>query len=214
MAKILKSSGEIVKKPRRAEKKVAAFERPDLNQMHAMDAEMAGEESPQARAERLFQEAYEAGFQQGASAGLEQFLGDVGESHRALTSAGDAIQQAQLQFLEALEPQVVALAKAVASRILRREMTTDPALVQRTVRAALENLTERHHAVLHLCPQDIEALTTHGISLEDEFRQFERVEIVADEHVPRGGCTIETQSVDVDARLDTQLQRIFDALEE
>ena len=42
----------------------------------------------------------------------------------------------------------------------------------------------------------------------------ERVEIAADETVPHGGCAIETASVDVDARLDTQLMRIFEAIED
>ncbi|MBM3288621.1 MAG: hypothetical protein FJY92_00575, partial [Candidatus Hydrogenedentes bacterium] len=50
--------------------------------------------------------------------------------------------------------------------------------------------------------------------LEDAFQAFERVEIAADESVPHGGCAIETATVDVDARLDTQLERIFDALED
>ena len=214
MAKILKSSGEPIKKPQRPDKVVSPFDRPDLEQLQAMDADSVPDETPQARAERLFQEAYEAGFQQGANAGLEQFLGDVGESHRALASAAEAILQAQQQFLDALEPQIVELAKSVASRILRREARTDHELVRRTVRAALENLTEREHATVHLSPHDIEALTTHGVTLEEEFRPFERVDVVADDRVPHGGCTVETKTVDIDARLDTQLRRIFDALEE
>jgi flagellar biosynthesis/type III secretory pathway protein FliH len=64
-----------------------------------------------------------------------------------------------------------------------------------------------------LNPRDIETLAERGEPVAEAFQSFEKIEIAADESVPHGGCTIETKIVDVDARLDTQLMRIFDALE-
>jgi len=214
MAKVYKTAGTAAKKPRRTERSVAAFDRPDLASAPALDADGAELETPLERAERIYQEAYAAGHGAGMEAGLAQFAELVGEAHKALEHAAQALREAQTAYLDALEPQVVELAKTVASRILRREARTDMDLVRNTVRAALENLAERRHAVVRLNPGDIAALTERGVSLEDVFRSFERIEIAADESVPHGGCTIETAPVDVDARLDTQLMRIFDALEE
>ena len=193
---------------------MSEYERPDLNQTPVLDGELLEGESAVARAERVFSEAYAAGFQQGESAALAQFQQQVGEAHSALESAALALQQAHAAFLDSLEPQLVELAKVMASKILPREATTDDELVRRTARAAMENLTERQLAIVHLNPDDIAGLTQRGVSIEAEFQSFERVEIVPDDAVPRGGCTVETKTVDVDARLDTQLARIFDALEE
>ncbi|MDZ4860644.1 MAG: FliH/SctL family protein [Candidatus Hydrogenedentes bacterium] len=201
-------------KTRRTERNVAAYDRPDLNRNPALDTDALEGESAVGRAERLYQEAYAAGLQQGEAAGLQQFRDNVGEAHRALESASVALRQAHEQFLDSLEPQLVELAKTVAARVIRREARADPDLVRRTVRAALENLADRQHAVIHLNPGDIKSLTERGVSLDDEFRSFDRVEIIPDDGVPHGGCTIETKTVDIDARLDTQLMRIFDALEE
>ncbi len=214
MSKVFKNAAPAVEKSRRTERNVAAYDRPDLNQSPLIDAESLEGESPIARAERIFQEAHDTGFQQGEAAALAQFRERVGEAHRALESASVALRQAHEQFLDSLEPQLVELAKTVAARVLRREARTDSDLVRRTVRAALENLAERQHAIVHLNPDDIAALTERGVSLDDEFRSFDRVEVVPDDSVPHGGCTIETKTIDIDARLDTQLQRIFDALEE
>lgn len=214
MAKVFKSQGAKPKKPRRLEKSIAKFDRPDFSSDPAIEIDPAELETPMARAERMYQEAYAAGHEAGMDAGLAEFRELVGEAHKALERSAQALTEAHAAFLDSVEPQVVELAKAVASRILRRESRTDIDLVRNTVRAALENLAERGQAVVRLNPGDIQALTERGVTLEDAFRSFERVDIAADESVPHGGCTIETKTIDIDARLDTQLMRIFDALEE
>ena len=214
MAKVYKTQGEVAKKRRRTEKSVSAFARPDLASALAVDTGLLENETPIECAERLYQEAYASGHEAGMEAGLARFNELAGEAHRALESAGQALREAQTAFHDSLEPQIVELAKTVAARILRREARTDVELVRTTVRAALENLAERKHAVVRLNPGDMQALAERGVSLDESFRSFERVEVVPDDAVPHGGCTIETKSVDVDARLDTQLMRIFEALEE
>ena len=213
MGKVFKSAGEIAKKVRRKEKAVESFSRPDLAKDSPLEIDPTENETPVQRAERIYQEAYAAGHEAGMEAGLAHFHELAGEAHKSLVSASEALQQAHTAFLESLEPQVVELAKTVAARILRREARTDTELVRSTVRAALENLVERKHAIVRLNPADIQNLTERGVSLDDSFQSFERVEITPDETVPHGGCTIETKTVNVDARLDTQLLRIFDALE-
>ena len=214
MARVFKSTGETAKKLRRTGKTVASYERPDLAKDSVIDVDPTEHETPMQRAERIYQEAYAVGREAGVEAGLAQFAELVGDAHKSLESAAQALAESHAAFLDSLEPQVVELAKTVASRILRREARSDMDLVRNTVRAALENLAERRHAIVRLNPADIEALTERGVSLEESFRSFERVDVAADESVPHGGCTIETVTVDIDARLDTQLARIFDALEE
>jgi flagellar assembly protein FliH len=214
MGKVFKSTGEVAKKVRRKEKTVASFSRPDLAKNSPLEVDPTENETPVQRAERMYQEAYAAGHEAGMEAGLVHFNALAGEALKSLESASEALQQAHLAFLESLEPQVVELAKTVAARILRREASTDTELIRSTVRAALENLVERKHAIVRLNPADIQTLTERGVSLDDAFQSFERVEIAPDETVPHGGCTIETKTLNVDARLDTQLMRIFDALED
>ena len=214
MSKIFKSQGAIAKKPRRTGKSVASYDRPDLAKDSAIDFDPLEHETAVARTERIYQEAQAAGYEAGMQAGLAHFGELVGEAHKALDNASVALQEAHTAFLDSLEPQVLELAKAVAARILRREARTDDDLVRNTVRAALENLAERKHAVVRLNPADMQALTERGVSIEDAFKSFEGVEIVPDETAPHGGCTIETKTIDIDARLDTQLARIFEALED
>ena len=214
MAKVFKSKGAVVERQRRAGKSVATFDRPDLAKSGLGDIDPLEYETPVARAGRIYQEAFATGHEAGMEAGLARSNELAGDACKAIESAGEALRKAHAASLDSLEPQVVELAKTVAARILRREARTDAELVRNTVRAALENLAERRHATVRLNPGDLQVLAERGISIEEAFQSFERVEITADDSVPHGGCTIETKTVDVDARLDTQLMRIFEALEE
>ena len=100
----------------------------------------------------------------------------------------------------------------MAKRILRREACADPGLVRSTARAALEHLVEREQFVIRLNPDDFRALHEKGVTLLDEFDGAKKFEVVADDSVGPGGCIVETESVEIDARLETQLQQLVDAM--
>ncbi|MCC6697691.1 MAG: hypothetical protein IT365_18835 [Candidatus Hydrogenedentes bacterium] len=165
-----------------------------------------------AEAERIREEARDEGHREGFDAGRQQALEEAGVVRDALLSAAEAIQRAHLEFLAAVEPEILRLSTYLAERVLRREIRGDLEVVQETIRAALRNLLEREHTCVHLNPEDLSALLAAGFKFEETFSGFERLEVVPDETVDRGGCAVETKTLHVDARLDSQLQRLFDAL--
>lgn len=193
----------------------------ELQSVESVKAEPAGvEELDPARvlaearseAQRKIEEAYQVGYQRGAEAGREEFLASVAAAATALGQAGEAMQEAREAFIASLEPQVVDLACAIAQRIIRRELRLDPHLVAGIVRGAIENLADRERMRVHLNPADIEALQAQGMSLLEELRDVAHFEVVADESVEPGGCSVNTESIHADATLDTQLRKLMDAL--
>jgi len=165
-----------------------------------------------AEAEKKLQEAYEEGLRRGTEEGRAQFEATLAECREALQNAAQAMARARDEFLASLEPQVAALAVAVAERIIGREARTDPELVVRTVRAALEHLVDREGMVVHLHPDDLAALKQHEVDLLDRLEGVKELEMIPDETVVPGGCIIDTGAVRVDAAVDAQLQSILDAL--
>ncbi len=164
-------------------------------------------------AERKVQEAYAEGLRRGEEAGKAAFLEKVGEAVAAFGSSAEAIRLAHDQFLASFEPSIIVLARAAAERVLRRELRqTDLELVQSTVHAAVSAMTEREQLVLHLNPSDLAALEENGIDIVQAMNDAPDVKIVPDETVTSGGCVIDSDSLRVDAQLEEQLGRIFDAL--
>jgi flagellar assembly protein FliH len=193
---------------------VAAISEPELEEEPEPEIDPA-EILAEARreAEQKVQEAYAEGLRRGEAAGKAAFLERVGEASAVFESSAEAIRLAHEQFLESFEPSVVMLARAAAERVLRRELReTNIELIQATVHAAVSAMSDREALVLHLNPADIDALEGNEIDIAATIADAPNVKIVPDESVTSGGCVIDSDTLHVDAQLEEQLDRIFDAL--
>lgn len=217
MTRVITASDHSYPERRKRRRSVTTFARPDLAKASGAGgglSSLPGLETPQAKLERAMQKAVEEGFKQGTDAAIQEARDRIGEAHQVLESAAAAMGQAREQFLKALEPQLLELVKSAAERVIRRETDTDEGLIVRTLRAAVELLIEREEVVVRVNPRDAAALESMGVSIPELFRGFPHVEVIPDERVGRGGCLIETKSLVLDATLQTQLDRVLDAITE
>ena len=160
------------------------------------------------------QEAYQEGLTRGTEAGKEAFEATLAECATALKAAGEQIEATHRAFLDSLEPQVIALVKDIASKVIAIELQTNDAVLQRTVERALSELVGEHAVTLLLNPQDVEAIRNHEIQLLASFPRLSTLTLEADESISPGGCIARTDSMDVDGRLDTLLSHVLDSLTE
>jgi flagellar assembly protein FliH len=139
------------------------------------------------------------------------------EAHAAGLAAGRTEARAQVQRFETLmrvlarpleeldaevEEQLVALAVAIAKQLIRRELRTDPGQVVAVVREALALLPVGVRDVrVHLHPED--ARIVRSLATAPEEQQMWR--IVEDPVLSRGGCRVESDSSQIDARLETRI---------
>jgi flagellar assembly protein FliH len=165
-------------------------------------------------AEQLVREAYAEGLRRGIEAGRQEFDASVSESAAALRVAADGMILARTSFLNAMEPQVLELALAVAERILQREGREDRDLIRKTARRALKQLTERESMVIRLHPDDLEAMRAERIHLLEECEDIQRISLQADPDITPGGCIVESSLVQVDARIESQWEVFCESLRE
>jgi len=109
------------------------------------------------------------------------------------------------QYLHEVEKEVVALALAIAARILRRESQMDPLLLTGAVRVALGQLSKTTQVRLRV-PQVDSALWTEAIAHLPNLAV--RPEIVADTELHSGDCLVETDLGGTDLGLRSQLAEI------
>jgi len=99
---------------------------------------------------------------------------------------------------------VVALALAVARRILHRELTVEPEALLGLVKAALEKMEAREVHQVRVSRQDAAMLR----QLFEQMGLPQRIEVVADPSLAPGGVLIEYSRGVLDASVDTQLAEI------
>jgi flagellar biosynthesis/type III secretory pathway protein FliH len=139
--------------------------------------------------------------------GLEEQSRSAAE---ALFAAVRELQDARRQVLEGAASEVIELALAVARRVLRREVESDPEAAIPVVRELLQRAAAGTQVTVRLSRRD------HGILLGlgdiPEAAGLDGIHFRMDPAITPGGVLVETPAGGLDGTIDTQLDRIEEAL--
>jgi len=109
------------------------------------------------------------------------------------------------RILSRSETEIAGLAIRVAERIISCEVTTNHDVVVNMVKTALERVKDREQVQIRVNPQDYEVVRANREVFAALVEGLRNLEISQDPRVERGGCIIETNLGNVDARISTQL---------
>lgn len=126
----------------------------------------------------------------------------------ALEQAIRSVEQQRCDRQRDLEQQVVQLAVAIASKLVRDELAHQPEIPLRLLREALNLAAGSQRVIVRLNPVDLQLLESHIAPLLATFREGLQAEVVADPEVSRGGCLVQSEFGCIDQRFETQLARI------
>ena len=158
----------------------------------------------EAELEQRTQMAYAKGRQEAESSASQQVSAQVDAVTAALARSIDEITGLRQRFRHEAEEDVVALAIAIARRVLHRELTVSPDSLLGLAKAALEKIDMRevHRVRMHPDFAPLLHANLEKIGLPS------RVEVVADTSLERGSVIIETSRGTLDASVETQLAEI------
>jgi len=126
----------------------------------------------------------------------------------AMQQAIDSIIQTKQAWLLRWENTAIALATAIAERIVRRELSQQPEITVDLVREALQLATGNDGIKIHLNPQDYETLGEQVKHIAARLDSIAPAEIISDGQVRIGGCIVKTEFGEIDQQIESQLQRI------
>jgi flagellar assembly protein FliH len=154
-------------------------------------------------------EGYDAGQREGYAAGYQSGQAQAQAEAERLRQLADALE-AELKSLEhELGQEMLALSLDIAKQMLRQALKVKPELLLPVVRSAMESLPQNtQHPHIHLHPEDA-VLVREMLGAELAHAGWR---IVEDPRLNRGGCMIETSSVEVDASLPSRWHRLATAL--
>ncbi len=138
-----------------------------------------------------------------------------------LDRASSALKAAALEWEKIRESlssrvadKVLDLSMAVAEKIVEGKVAADPNFIKESVKKALASVWQNGPVKIHLHPDDLEeikAAMAKGENFSDEIKE---IELISDSGVKRGGCRVEGDFGEVDARIDSQIGALRQALAE
>jgi flagellar assembly protein FliH len=155
-----------------------------------------------------FKDGLEKGADEGQKAGLECASRKM---EPLLSSLRDALMQLKdlrsATYLQT-EKEIVELSLAIARKVIWREIKTDRKVVLDVVREALSRLENPGKINIKMNPADLQFIKETGYNLSDLIGNIENVSLEAEENIQSGGCIIETNSGEIDARIENQIQAV------
>lgn len=160
-------------------------------------------ELERAMQERISQ-ARQAGFSEGEASGRAKAQAEVRAAIERLAQSIADINDFRSTLSRQAEVEAVRLSIAIARRVLRRELTVDPAAIEGLVRAALERLQSQESCRVRVNPDHVSAMRA---ALE-RAGMSAKVEVIADPAQEPGAAVFEMPSGNLDASMDSQLREI------
>lgn len=157
----------------------------------------------------------EEGFEQGRREGLEAGKRSALEEHRArLAALEEGLSAALAEFVReredlllAARQDLVSLALAIASRVVKREIRRDPGVVGEQVLGVVASAARGSRLLLRLHPEDLEIV--RAVMPRVAAIAGGDVELAADGSLARGSVVARSaRGGEIDASLGTQLDRI------
>jgi flagellar assembly protein FliH len=173
------------------------------------DAVMAALARAEAEAEALRAAAREEGLREGR----DEALVALTPALEALTQAAEAVRASQFERADRLEAHAVDLALFLAEKVLGGAIAAAPELVVEAVRGALRGIVERERVTVLVHPDDLEMVRNAMDDVRASLGGIEHCEVQAERRVSRGGAVVRTPDGDVDARVETKLQRAREVVE-
>jgi len=166
------------------------------------------EEVEQIAYQRGFCEGEQKGLAAGEKLGLRKGRSCVQPVIETLEKLLDELAQARKQTYERIESEIVGLAMAIARKIVGQELSTSPQIVVNVIRQAQRHLESAGSICIKLNPQDLEMLDREIPQLGSDLSNSGDLSFAGEASIARGGCVIETDAGNIDARLETQFKAI------
>ncbi|MCC6445227.1 MAG: hypothetical protein IT210_17420 [Armatimonadetes bacterium] len=171
-------------------------------------------------AESIRRTAREEGLQEGYRAGSDQGYREAADRCESAQEAylsslrsdieafiGSILSERE-RILAETEPEVIRLVLEIARKVLRDESAANPELVMGVVGHALRRVTNKERIRVRVNIADLSHVKERREQIIALLDGIEHLEILDDQRIGPGGCLVETDSGNIDARLETQLEQI------
>jgi flagellar assembly protein FliH len=176
------------------------------------------------QAEQAAQQAHATGLEEGRREGQRQIRIEaraaiveeererVGRLVQALTTGLAEFERNKRRLIGVAEAGLIELALAIARRVCKLLVEGSPEAARANARHVLKAVEHDGDLELRVNPADHDTLREVAGEVLRCGAELEHVQVTADAAVERGGCILSTPDGQIDASIETQLQRVAEAI--
>ncbi|MCD2386755.1 flagellar assembly protein FliH [Borreliella burgdorferi] len=197
----------------------AAKQEADLLQKEAIYKKESIETESNAEIERLAREyeeklktdleiAIAKGREEGYIKGYESGFEDFDKVMRKLHAIIASLIAERKGILESSSGQIVSLVMQIAIKVIKRITDSQKDIVLENVNEVLKRVKDKTQITIRVNLDDLDIVRHKKSDFISRFDIIEKLEIIEDPNIGKGGCIIETNFGEIDARISSQLDKI------
>ena len=160
------------------------------------------------RVEQAYQKGFAEGLREGENTGFEQGTQKIEPLVSSIRNALIQLDRIRKETYQHIEKEVVELALAIAQKVICREIATDKETVLCVAKEALAKVDDPGKIKIKMSPSDLQFFSETRYQLSNLISDIDNVTFEAEEGIQSGGCVIETDLGEIDARIERQLQAV------
>lgn len=168
----------------------------------------------EAEADRIRSEAFGAGHAEGFEAGRSEARAELAPTAHAFGAALTELRALSADAADRVEKPAADLALQMAERVVAGTIACEPERLLDIVRGALRTIVERERVTVLVHPDDLDLMRDGMAEVTGSLGGIEHLEVQEERRVGRGGAILRTSFGEVDARVETKLSRVRDAMEQ
>jgi len=161
-------------------------------------------------------EGYEQGLPEGRTSGAEQALDEKRKEFGDQTcQLRSTLANLLTQFdnnrhtlISRAHQELLALALAIAGKVIHQRIEYDPEIVIGTLKAAVDLVASRTAVQVRINPTDLDRLNRFDPQLAQTCLGLRDSTFIPDENIEPGGCLMETKNGQIDGQISTQVDTI------
>jgi flagellar biosynthesis/type III secretory pathway protein FliH len=169
------------------------------------------DQDPSVQRAEMERQAYEQGFAKGEQDGRLAARQQTAPLLTALETTLAELDGVRQKIRRHLEQEVVELALHVARKVVRHELTVSKDTIVCVVREAMTQLDDPGKISIRLNPDDLKKIRAAGETLSSVMDHLDTIHFEEDTGIDCGGCYIQTEYGEIDARIEEQLRTVEEA---
>jgi len=159
-------------------------------------------------------QARDRGYDDGRNKGYDEGKEEVSRLINSLNRIISATIERRNEIIKNVEQQLIMIVLLIARKVIKTISEHQKGVVMQNIREALSKVRGRTDVVIRVNIEDLELTTEHKEEFLKLMEDIKNVSILEDSTVDRGGCIIETDFGNIDARMASQFQEIEDRIKE
>lgn len=164
--------------------------------------------------EKLKTEARAEGFAEGKDRGAEEGLKEFEKLNERFRVIIGRVLEKRKEVINGSEVQLIELVLLMVKRVVKVLSETQKNIIIQNISEAVRKLKQKGDIVIRVNLSDIEMASKHKYEFIRLVESVQGIEFLEDPLIERGGCVVETDFGEIDARISSQLSEIEQKIKE